>query len=128
MFIMSHVKKVGCLALLSTGLFVSAQASAADTCDNAYTQTDMNKCAAARLAVEDQKLNQSYRNFQRLLNSSEKKELKEVQLAWIDFRNKACQLSAQSDRGGSIYPMVLNDCLTIYTQQRRVQLDADIKQ
>ena len=127
MFIMSHVKKVGCLALLSTGLFVSAQASAADSCDNAYTQTDMNKCAAARLAVEDQKLNQSYRNFQRLLNSSEKKELKEVQLAWIDFRDKACQLSAQSDRGGSIYPMVLNDCLTIYTQQRRVQLDADIK-
>ena len=128
MIIMNHIKKIGCLAVLSTGLFVSAQASAANTCDNAYTQTDMNKCAAAKLAVEDQKLNQSYRDFQRLLDSSEKKELKAVQLAWIDFRDKACQLSAQSVRGGSVYPMVLNDCLTTYTKQRRMQLDADIKQ
>ncbi|WP_201549549.1 lysozyme inhibitor LprI family protein [Psychrobacter fjordensis] len=124
---MSLIKKIGCLALLSTGLFVSAQASAESTCDNAYTQTDMNKCIAAELAIEDQKLNQSYRDFQRLLNSSEKQQLKAVQLAWIDFRDKACQLSAQSVRGGSIYPMVLNGCLTTYTQQRRVQLDADIK-
>ncbi len=127
MIVMSLIKKIGCLALLSTGLFVSAQASAESTCDNAYTQTDMNKCIAAELAIEDQKLNQSYRDFQRLLNSSEKQQLKAVQLAWIDFRDKACQLSAQSVRGGSIYPMVLNGCLTTYTQQRRVQLDADIK-
>ena len=127
MFIMSHVKKVGCLALLSTGLFVSAQASASTTCDKAHTQTDMNKCIAAELAVEDQKLNQSYRNFQRLLNNSEKKQLKAVQLAWIDFRDKACQFSASPVRGGSAYPMALNGCLTTYTQQRRVQLDADIK-
>ena len=127
MIIMSPIKKVGCLALLSTGLFVSAQASTADTCDKAYTQTDMNKCAAAKLAVEDQKLNQSYRDFQRLLSSSEKQQLKTVQLAWIDFRDKACQFSASPVRGGSAYPMVLNGCLTTYTQQRRVQLDADIE-
>ena len=127
MFIMSPIKKVGCLALLSTGLFVSAQASASTTCDKAHTQTDMNKCIAAELAVEDKKLNQSYRDFQRLLNTSEKKELKAVQLSWIDFRDKACQFSASSVRGGSAYPMVLNGCLTTYTQQRRVQLDADIE-
>ena len=127
MFIMSHIKNIGCLALLSTGLFFSVQASAANTCDKAYTQTDINNCIAAELAVEDKKLNQSYRDFQRLLNSSEKKQLKTVQLAWIDFRDKACQFSAQSVRGGSAYPMVLNGCLTTYTQQRRVQLDADIE-
>ena len=127
MFIMNHIKKVGGLALLSSGLFVSAQAFAASTCDNTYTQTDINQCIAAELAVEDQKLNQSYRNFQRLLNSSEKQQLKTVQLAWIDFRDKACQFSAHSVRGGSAYPMVLKGCLTTYTQQRRVQLDADIE-
>ena len=127
MFIMSHIKKIGCLALLSTGLFVSAQASASTTCDKAHTQTDINKCIAAELAVEDKKLNQSYRDFQRLLSSSEKQQLKTVQLAWIDFRDKACQFSASPVRGGSAYPMALNGCLTTYTQQRRVQLDADIK-
>ena len=127
MIIMSPIKKVGCLALLSTGLFVSAQASASTTCDKAHTQTDINKWIAAELAVEDKKLNQSYRDFQRLLNISEKQQLKTVQLAWIDFRDKACQFSAQSVRGGSAYPMVLNACLTTYTQQRRVQLDNDIE-
>ncbi|MBF0657404.1 DUF1311 domain-containing protein [Psychrobacter sp. NG25] len=128
MFIMSHIKKVSCLALLSTGLFVSAQASAATTtCDKARTQADLNNCVAAQLAVEDKKLNQSYRDFQRLLNSSEKQQLKTVQLAWIDFRDKACQFSASSVRGGSAYPMALNGCLSTYTEQRRVQLDADIK-
>ena len=127
MFIMNHIKKVGCLALLSTGLIVSTQASAATTCDKARTQTDLNNCVAAKLAVEDQKLNQSYRDYRRLLNSSEKEQLKTVQLAWIDFRDKACQFSASSVRGGSAYPMALNGCLTTYTEQRRLQLDADIK-
>ena len=128
MIIMSHIKKVGCLAVLSTGLFVSAQASATTTtCDRARTQADLNNCVAAQLAVEDKKLNQSYRDFQRLLNSSEKKQLKAVQLSWIDFRDKACQFSASSVRGGSAYPMEINGCLTTYTEQRRVQLDADIK-
>ncbi|MBH0005328.1 lysozyme inhibitor LprI family protein [Psychrobacter sp. SWN149] len=128
MIIMSPIKKVGCLALLSTGLFFSAQASATTTtCDKARTQADLNNCVAAQLAVEDKKLNQSYRDFQRLLNSSEKKELKAVQLSWIDFRDKACQFSASPVRGGSAYPMALNGCLTTYTKQRRVQLDTDIK-
>ena len=127
MIVMSPIKKIGCHAVLSTALFVSAQASASTTCDKARTQADLNNCVAAQLAVEDKKLNQSYRDFQRLLNSSEKKELKAVQLSWIDFRDKACQFSASPVHGGSAYPMALNGCLTTYTQQRRVQLDADIK-
>ena len=128
MIIMNHIKKIGCLAVLSTGLFVSAQASATTTtCDRARTQADLNNCVAAQLAVEDKKLNQSYRDFQRLLNSSEKKELKAVQLSWIDFRDKACQFSANSLRGDNAYSIARNECLTTYTEQRRVQLDADIK-
>ena len=122
-----NLKKVSAVALFSVGLFATAQASAATACDSAITQADINKCTVAELKAEDSKLNNSYRNLQRVLNKSEKKQLKTVQLAWIDFRDKACKFSARSSSGGSIYSMALNSCLTTYTQQRRVQLDQEIK-
>ncbi|WP_201541585.1 lysozyme inhibitor LprI family protein [Psychrobacter faecalis] len=82
---------------------------------------------AAELKAEDSKLNNSYSNLQRVLNKTEKKQLKVAQLAWIDFRDKACQFSARSSSGGSAYSMELNSCLTTHTQQRRIQLDQEIK-
>ncbi|ERL54558.1 lysozyme inhibitor LprI family protein [Psychrobacter aquaticus] len=125
--IKNNLKKMSGIALFSVGLFATAQASAANACDNAYTQADMNKCTATELSAEDKKLNRSYSDLQRLLNSSEKKQLKTVQLAWIDFRDKACKFSARNFTGGSAYSMALNGCLTTYTHQRRVQLDEEIQ-
>lgn len=127
LLIRKNLTKVSGCAILSVGLFASAQASAANACDNANTQADINKCTATELSVEDNKLNRSYSDLQRLLNSSEKKQLKGVQLAWIDFRDKACKFSARGFNGGSGYSMALNGCLTTYTHQRRVQLDEEIK-
>lgn len=124
--IKNNLKKLSSMALLSVGIFATAQASAAGACDNANTQADINKCTATELSVEDSKLNRSYSDLQRLLNSSEKKQLKAVQLSWIDFRDKACKFSARGFKGGSAYSMALNGCLTTYTHQRRVQLDEEI--
>lgn len=125
--IINNLKKVSGLTLLSVVLFATAQASAASGCDDAYTQADINKCIATELSAEDKKLNKSYSDLQRLLNASEKKQLKTVQLAWIDFRDKACKFSARSFSGGSAYPMASNGCLATYTKQRRVQLDEEIQ-
>lgn len=122
-----NLKKVSSIALFSIGLFATAQASAATACDRAITQVDINKCTAAELKAEDSKLNSSYSKLQHGLNKTEKKQLKIVQLAWIDFRDKACKFSARSSSGGSAYSMALNSCLTTYTQQRRIQLDQEIK-
>lgn len=125
--ITNNLKKMSGTALLSVGLFAAAQASAAGACDNANTQADINKCMATELSTEDNKLNRSYSDLQRLLNTSEKKQLKTAQLAWIDFRDKACKFSARSFSGGSAYSMALNGCLTTYTHQRRVQLHEEIQ-
>lgn len=125
--ITNNLKKMSGMALLSAGLFAAAQASAAGACDNANTQADINKCMATELSAEDNKLNRSYSDLQRLLNTSEKKQLKTAQLAWIDFRDKACKFSARSFSGGSAYSMALNGCLTTYTHQRRVQLNEEIQ-
>lgn len=126
-FIENNLKESSILALLFAGLLVTAPASAANACDNAYTQTDINKCMAAELSVEDGKLNRSYSDLQRLLNANEKKQLKTAQRAWIDFRDKACKFSARSFSGGSAYSMASNSCLATYTQQRRMQLEEEIK-
>lgn len=121
-----NLKKAFGIVLFSIGLFATAQASAA-TCDKATTQADINKCIAAELKAEDSELNSSYSKLQHGLNKTEKKQLKIVQLAWIDFRDKACKFSARSSSGGSAHSMALNSCLTTYTQQRRIQLDQEIK-
>ncbi|MGP5503029.1 lysozyme inhibitor LprI family protein [Psychrobacter faecalis] len=121
-----NLKKASNIVLFSIGLFTTAQASAA-TCDKANTQADINKCIAAKLKAEDSKLNSSYSKLQRVLNKTEQKQLKIAQLAWIDFRDKACQFSARSSSGGSAYSMELNSCLTTHTQQRRIQLDQEIE-
>lgn len=122
-----NLKKVSSITLFSIGVFATAQASAATTCNRATTQADINECMAAELKTEDAKLNSSYSSLQRVLNKTEKKQLKTVQLAWIDFRDKACKFSARRSSGGSAYSMALNSCLTTYTQQRRIQLDQEIK-
>ena len=125
--ITNPLKKFSSIALFSIGLFTAAHASASNACDNATTQADINKCTATELTTEDRKLNTSHSKLQHLLNNSEKKQLKTAQLAWIDFRDKACKFSARNLSGGSAYSMELNSCLTTYTHQRRLQLDKEIQ-
>lgn len=125
--ITNHLKKASSIALFSVGLFATAQASAANACDNASTQAAINQCTTAELAKEDSKLNASHSKLQKLLNGNEKKQLKTAQLSWIGFRDNACKFSARNFSGGSAYSMELNSCLTNYTRQRRVQLDEDIQ-
>ncbi|WP_201554506.1 lysozyme inhibitor LprI family protein [Psychrobacter sp. 72-O-c] len=106
---------------------LSIPALAANYCDNAYYQVDLNECTAIHLSVEDRQLNKSYGNLQPLLDSSERNQLKLAQRAWINFRDKACEFSARNLKGGSAYVMEHNSCLTNYTHQRRVELDEEIE-
>lgn len=101
-------------------------AQAANYCDNAYYQNDLNECTATHLSVEDRQLNKSYGKLQALLDSNEKNQLKLAQRAWIDFRDKSCKFSARQLKGGSAYTMEHNSCLINYTHQRRIELDNEI--
>ena len=112
---MMHIRRLLCLP-----------AQAANYCDNAYYQNDLNECTATHLSVEDRQLNKSYGNLQALLDSNEKNQLKLAQRAWIDFRDKSCKFSARQLKGGSAYIMEHNSCLINYTRQRRIELDKEI--
>jgi uncharacterized protein YecT (DUF1311 family) len=59
----------------------------AQSCGDLPTQTQMNECAAADYAKIDGELNRIYGGYRSRLNDDQKKQLREVQLAWIRFRD-----------------------------------------
>lgn len=106
-----------------SSLFVSGSALALD-CQNPQTQTDMNQCASTDLNRETKKINKTYNDFRAKLNPAQKQQFKEVQLAWIKFKDLACQFEASGVEGGSAHSMVLSGCLTEKTRQRNKELEA----
>jgi len=84
----------------------------------------MNQCAASELDRETNKINKTYNEFRKKLNPTQKQKLKEVQLAWIKFKDLACQFETSGVEGGSAHSMILMNCLTEKTRQRNKELDA----
>lgn len=121
-----HLTTSAGIALFSIGLLASAPA-AADNCDYAVTQADMNGCIASQAAAADRQLNYSYQNLQRLLNKTEKNQLKIAQRSWIAHRDQSCKFSTRGSVGGSAYGMELSSCILDYTKHRTKELDAEIK-
>ena len=113
-----------CLALI--GLPVSAFSQECDPSDE--SQTGMNVCADARYKKADAKLNETYRDImKRMSDDAEgRKLLQTVQRAWIAFRDAECAFSANDSKGGSIYPMLISECLEELTNARAEQLKGDL--
>lgn len=105
-----------------SSLFVSSSALALD-CQNPQSQTDMNQCAYSDLDSETKKINKTYNDFRAKLNPTQKQQLKEVQLAWIKFKDLACQFEASGVEGGSAHSMVLAGCLIEKVRQRNKELE-----
>lgn len=93
-------------------------------CDKPQTQTDINQCASSNLDAETAALNSVYNRYRASLNEAEKQQLKEVQLAWIKYRDLDCKFEASGIEGGSMQPFVLSQCLIEQTKTRRMQLEA----
>lgn len=115
--------KIGISSALATSLGLLAAPVWAEDCVNAMDQSTLNQCAAAEYAAQDKRLNQLYGDYRKRLDDGQKLQLKEVQLAWIKFRDLACAFESASVEGGSAYPMVLNGCLTQKTAARVEELE-----
>ena len=87
-------------------------------CNKNLNQTDLNICTAQEYKKEDQKLNKLYQAYTAKLGSAERKQFTEIQKSWVNYKDKDCQYAAQDYKGGSIYPMILNTCLTEKTKDR----------
>ncbi len=105
------------------------RAKAAPDCSNAQTQTDMNLCSAQDLHAADVKLNQAYQALQKALMGvgDRSTKLRAAQTAWISLRDKECDFEASAVEGGSMAPLVANECLATYTAQRTAELTRLLK-
>lgn len=102
-------------------LLLSASALA-DECANASTQTEMNTCAAQQYQAADKTLNQTYQTAIKRAAAPQRDLLKKAQQAWIALRDADCALIGSGTEGGSVQPMIVNQCLAEKTNEREAWL------
>jgi len=108
------------LLLALTPFLFSPLAHAAVDCANASDQATMNQCAGQEFKSTDKELNVVYQQITGRLkdNPDRKKLLVGAQRAWIGFRDTECKFSASGVEGGSVYPLIYSNCLTVVTKAR----------
>lgn len=97
--------------------------SMAADCGDLPNQSDMNQCAGKAYKAADTELNRVYNNYRARLEETDKRKLKDVQLAWIKFRDLSCEFESSSVEGGSVHPYISLSCLAKVTRTRIQQLE-----
>ena len=96
-------------------------------CADAQTQADMNICWGKEYKAADATLNQVYGQLMRKLDEADKPQLKQVETAWLKYRDANCEFVADQYKGGSIRPMIEAMCLADVTRNRTTELKNQIK-
>jgi uncharacterized protein YecT (DUF1311 family) len=90
-------------------------------CNNPQS-VDVDRCAQIAYEAADAQLNQSYQVLKESLNAQEQQQLTEVELAWIEFRDRHCDFKSSAET--TTQPTVRYQCLTEATQRRTEELRA----
>jgi uncharacterized protein YecT (DUF1311 family) len=112
------------LAAAAILLLLGTPLAQAATCDDPQTQMEINRCASSELDAETASINSVYNRYRASLEPAQKEQLKEVQLAWIKYKDLACKFEASGLEGGSMQPYVLAQCLIEQTKTRRKQFES----
>jgi uncharacterized protein YecT (DUF1311 family) len=105
-----------CVAALA---FAAAPAHAAGrNCDNATTQLDLDDCAAADYQAADGELNRVYVRLMSQYDERNKASLRESERDWIKYRDSTCEHETAESVGGTMHPMLVDECLTEKTKDR----------
>lgn len=93
------------------------------SCENAQTQSEINRCAQLSYQNADKKLNQLYKQFLPRLQGSRRQKMIAAQQAWIKFRDASCDFERSEFASGSIAPTIYFGCLEKNTIQQTTQLE-----
>ncbi|MBV7403577.1 lysozyme inhibitor LprI family protein [Enterobacter sp. ENT03] len=94
----------------------------ADDCGNASTQAELNSCTATQYQAADKKLNDTYSTAMKRADAPQRELLKKAQQAWITMRDADCAFISSATEGGSVQPMINNQCLHDKTVEREAWL------
>src|ERR1051326_4017315 len=114
--------------LLATGASTLGQdPKKTEPCADAQTQGDMNICWGNQYKAADTQLNETYQKLVALLETAEKVQLKNVEAAWIKYRDANCEFVADQYKGGSMRPMIYAMCMADMTTNRTTELKHQIE-
>ncbi|RAM66200.1 hypothetical protein RB25_00985 [Herbaspirillum rubrisubalbicans] len=113
-----------CLHLLAAALLLCAGSAFAADCTKAATQAEMNACASETLTQNDADLNATYMAYRDKLNKAQQNQLREVQLAWLKYRDLSCRFQSSASARGSAGELARQTCLADKTRQRADELKA----
>ncbi|WP_342321171.1 lysozyme inhibitor LprI family protein [Kosakonia sp. BYX6] len=108
--------------LLALSALLLSSPLLADECDNASTQSQLNSCTAGQYQAADKKLNQTYQEAIKRSTPPQAALLKKAQQTWITLRDTDCAFVSSGVEGGSVQPMVQNQCLADKTSEREAWL------
>jgi uncharacterized protein YecT (DUF1311 family) len=98
-----------------------------EPCADAQTQTDINICWGNEYKAADAQLNKTYQQLVALLDAAERNQLKNVETAWIKYRDANCDFVADQYKGGSMRPMIYALCMADVTTNRTTELKQQIE-
>lgn len=108
--------------LIAAGALLLSTSALADECANASTQYELNTCTAQQYQAADKKLNQTYQSAWKRAEGTQRELLKKAQQAWIALRDADCAFIGSGTEGGSVQPMIVNQCLAEKTIEREAML------
>ncbi|MCT9843179.1 lysozyme inhibitor LprI family protein [Leclercia sp.] len=109
-------------ALIAGAALLLSTSALADECASLSNQTEMSTCAAQQYEAADKTLNQTYQAVMKRAAAPQRDLLKKAQQAWIALRDADCALIGSGTEGGSIQPMIVNQCLAEKTTEREAYL------
>ncbi len=109
-------------AFIAGAALLLSTSALADECANASTQLEMNTCTAQQYQAADKTLNQTYQTAIKRAAAPQRDLLKKAQQAWIALRDADCALIGSGTEGGSVQPMIVNQCLAEKTTEREAYL------
>jgi uncharacterized protein YecT (DUF1311 family) len=114
---------VAFLVALALPALAQSGAPHAPDCSSALNTPAMNACYKAAYDTADARLNERYKTLMARLGKGDQDRLRDAQRAWVAFRDKQCSFETASYSTGSIYPLLVTNCLAELTQQRTQTFD-----
>lgn len=121
------MKKLFIFTLVAASAFAGS-AIAAENCKNPQSQLAMNTCAAKDYERDDARLNKTYKELVGKLEKDRRDKVKEVQIAWIKYRDLQCDFDSAGYEGGTMYSLVRSSCLSRMTKERTKDLKAMLEE
>ena len=91
-------------------------------CEERGSQAEASGCAHREYEAADAELNKVYGRLAAALDAEDKALLKASELAWIKYRDSACEFESSQYKGGTMRPMIESFCLTRVTKARTAEL------